>query len=131
MTSAGGVSVSDALGAFLTERHLATLVTLRADGSPHAVPVGFTYTGGVARVITRAGSVKVANMLRDQRVSLTQHDGARWVTLSGLAVVSDDASRVAAAVQAYTQRYQAPRDNPSRVVVEIEVQRIVCNSGLR
>ena len=131
MTSAGGVSVSDALRAFLTERHLATLVTLRADGSPHAVPVGFTYAGGVARVITRAGSVKVANMLRDQRVSLTQHDGARWVTLSGLAVVSDDASRVAAAVQAYTQRYQAPRDNPSRVVVEIEVQRIVCNSGLR
>lgn len=123
--------LSAALHQFLTERHLATIVTLRADGSPHAVPVGFTYADGVARVITSAGSVKVANMLRDQRVSLTQLDGARWVTLSGLAVVSNDASRVAAAVQAYTQRYQAPRDNPSRVVVEIEVQRIVCNSGLR
>ena len=29
--------------AFLTERHLATFTTLRRDGSPHAVPVGFTW----------------------------------------------------------------------------------------
>ncbi len=123
--------LSAALREFLAERHLATMVTLRADGSPHAVPVGFTYADGVVRVITSAGSVKVANLGRDPRVSLTQLDGARWVTLSGLAVVSDDASRVAAAVQAYTQRYRVPRHNPSRVVVEIEVQRIVCNSGLR
>ena len=28
---------------FLTERHLATLTTLRTDGSPHVVPVGVTY----------------------------------------------------------------------------------------
>ena len=28
---------------FLAERHLATLTTLRADGSPHVVPVGFTF----------------------------------------------------------------------------------------
>ena len=28
---------------FLTERHLATLTTLRADGSPHVVPVAFTW----------------------------------------------------------------------------------------
>ena len=27
---------------FLTERHLATLTTLHADGSPHVVPVGVT-----------------------------------------------------------------------------------------
>ena len=27
---------------FLEERHLATLTTLRADGSPHVVAVGFT-----------------------------------------------------------------------------------------
>ena len=28
--------------AFLTERHCATLTTLRPDGTPHVVPVGFT-----------------------------------------------------------------------------------------
>ena len=29
--------------AFLAERHLATLTTLRPDGSPHVVAVGFSY----------------------------------------------------------------------------------------
>ena len=28
---------------FLAQRHLATLTSLRADGSPHVVPVGFTW----------------------------------------------------------------------------------------
>ena len=46
-----------ALG-FLTERHLATLTTLRPDGSPHVVAVGFTFEPGpsVVRIITFAGS---------------------------------------------------------------------------
>ena len=48
---------------FLAERHLATLTTLRADGSPHVVPVGFSYDveDGLVRVITFAGSVKARN----------------------------------------------------------------------
>jgi hypothetical protein len=48
---------------FLTERHLATLTTQRRDGSPHVVPVGFTFDGSAAlvRVIASDGSVKVRN----------------------------------------------------------------------
>ncbi|MEO2108984.1 MAG: pyridoxamine 5'-phosphate oxidase family protein, partial [Actinomycetota bacterium] len=40
--------------AFLTERHLATLTTLRPDGTPHVVPVGFTWDpdGPTVRIIT-------------------------------------------------------------------------------
>ena len=37
----------------LAERHLATLTTLPADGSPPVVPVGFTYDP-VDRVLGRA-----------------------------------------------------------------------------
>ena len=54
------MDLSPALSEFLSERHLATLVTLRADGSPHSVPVGFTFADGVARVITSAASTKAA-----------------------------------------------------------------------
>ena len=45
---------------FLTERHLATLSTLRADGSLHVVPVGFSYGPDtrLARVIATGDSVK-------------------------------------------------------------------------
>ena len=35
---------------FVTIRHLATLTTLRADGSPHVAPVGFTYDPSTQRV---------------------------------------------------------------------------------
>jgi len=120
-----------ALAEFLAERHLATLVTLRIDGSPHAVPVGFTFDSGVARVITRGSSVKAGNAARGGRASLTQTDGRRWVTLEGTARVLTEPEPVARAVQAYARRYRQPGDRDDRVVIEIEVDHIMCSSGLR
>ena len=127
------MQLSPALAAFVAERHLATLVTLRADGTPHAVPVGFTisFADGPAfvRVITSGSAVKAANVRRTGRASVTQIDGARWVTFEGPARVLHDAASVAAAVEAYARRYRQPRERDDRVVIEIEVQRMMCNSG--
>ena len=122
---------SAALTEFVTERHLAVLATQRADGTPHAVPVGFTYLDGVARVITSSGSVKVSNVRGHGWAAVTQIDGRRWVTLEGPARVLDDAEAVELAVGLYEQRYRPPRENAQRVVIEIEVQRVMTNSGLR
>ena len=49
---------------FVTERHLATLTTLRPDGTPHVVPVGFTWddSAGVLRITTNVTSVKARNL---------------------------------------------------------------------
>jgi PPOX class probable F420-dependent enzyme len=112
---------------FLTERHLATLTTLRADGSPHVVPVGVTYDPATrtARIITSGGSAKVRNVRRRPRVAVCQVDGRRWLSLEGTAVVRDDAASVADAVERYARRYRQPRVNPARVVVEISVDRIL------
>ena len=123
--------LSPALHEFLAERHLAALVTMRADGTPHSVPVGFTYQDGLARVITSAGSVKVANVRGRGWAAVTQIDGRRWVTIEGPARVLDSAEDVALAVRLYEQRYRPPRENAQRVVIEIEVQRVMTNSGLR
>ncbi|MGY1887232.1 pyridoxamine 5'-phosphate oxidase family protein [Blastococcus sp. SYSU DS0753] len=115
---------------FLTERHLATLTTLRPDGSPHVVPVGVTYDAATrtARVITSGTSVK-ARHVRDgrSRVAVCQVDGRRWATLEGTAVVREDAASVADAVERYARRYKQPRENPARVVIEISVDRILGN----
>ena len=116
---------------FLGERHLAVLVTLRADGSPHSVPVGFTVDGDVVRVITFAASVKALNARRGGRACVTQLDGARWTTLEGPVRVLDDPAAGEAAVAAYARRYRQPKDRDDRVVIEIEVDRVMCNSGLR
>ncbi len=115
---------------FLTERHLATLTTLRADGSPHVVPVGVTFDPGTAtaRVITSGGSAKARHVRDGQaRVAVCQVEGRRWVTLEGAAVVRDDAASVADAEARYAQRYRQPRENPARVVIEISVDRVLGN----
>ncbi|PRX20883.1 PPOX class probable F420-dependent enzyme [Actinoplanes italicus] len=124
---------SPALAEFWTERHLCTLTTLRADGSPHVVAVGATLdpVAGVARVITSNASTKVRNVLRGRRrVAICQVDGPRWSTIEGLAVIRDDPSSVADAEQRYAARYRQPRPNPARVVIEVEITRILGSATL-
>jgi PPOX class probable F420-dependent enzyme len=112
---------------FLTERHLATLATLRPDGSPHLVPVGFTWDPAqqMARVITSATSRKARNSATWPEVALCQLDGRRWLTLEGTATVTDGPVAVGDAVARYAHRYRAPRENPTRVVIEIAVRRLL------
>ena len=119
------------LVAFFTERHLATLTTLRADGTPHVVPVGVTLDAatGTARVITSGTSAKVRHVRAGQsRVAVCQVDGRCWATLEGTAVVREDADAVADAEDRYARRYQRPRVNPARVVLEISVDRVLGNA---
>jgi len=116
---------------FLTERHLATLTTLRPDGSPHVVPVGVTFDPetATARVITSGTSAKARHVRAGQaRVAVCQVEGRRWLTLEGTAVVRDDAASVADAVERYARRYRQPRENPARVVIEISVDRVLGNA---
>ena len=122
---------SDAL-AFLTERHLAMLTTLRADNSPHVVAVGFTFDPKthIARVITSDGSQKAINAERSGVGVLSQVDGARWLSLEGRAGVNRDPAAVRDAELRYAQRYRTPRENPKRVVIEVHVTRVLGSSGL-
>lgn len=121
--------VGAAEAAFLAERHLATLTTLRPDGSPHVVAVGFTWDAdaGLARVITFASSRKARNVLAapGSRAAVCQVDGGRWLTLEGTAVVTSDPARVADAVRRYAERYREPGERPDRVAIEIHVDRIL------
>jgi PPOX class probable F420-dependent enzyme len=113
--------------AFLAERHLATLTTLRADGSPHVVPVGFGYDPAerLVRIITFDPSAKVANARRGGRAVVCQIDGPRWLSLEGTVSVTDDPDRVAAAVAAYAARYRRPGERDNRVAIEIAVDRVL------
>lgn len=113
--------------AFVRERHLATLTTLRADGSPHVVPVGFTFDPerAVVRVITWATSVKTGHARRGGRAAVSQVDGGRWLTFEGVVSVTDEPTAVAAAVSAYAERYRPPKERHDRVVIEIRVDRVL------
>ena len=79
--------------AFLSEgRRTATLATVRADGSPHVVPVGFVLHGDEWVLMTSSDSVKGRNLRRDPRVSLCvdEIEPHAFVTVSGTAVLSED-----------------------------------------
>ncbi len=112
---------------FLAEYHLASLTTLRADGSPHVVPVGFSYDPAeqLVRIITFEGSQKVANARRGGRAAVSQVDGGRWLTLEGTISASTEPDRVAAAVEGYAARYRQPGAREDRVALEISVDRIL------
>lgn len=116
---------------FLVERHLATLTTSRADGSPHVVAVGFSYepSARIVRVITFAGSQKVRNAERmqaaGQRAAVCQVDGGRWIALEGRVRVVDDPDGVRPGVEGYAARYGQPTERDDRVVIEIVVDRVL------
>lgn len=122
-------SLSPEVVAFVTERHLATLTTLRPDGAPHVVPVGFTWDpeAGLARIITFAPSRKARNLLANpgSRAVVCQVDGGRWLAFEGPATVTDDPDRVADAVRRYAQRYRQPGERHDRVAIEIAVDRVL------
>jgi F420H(2)-dependent biliverdin reductase len=119
---------------FWRERFLATLSTVRADGTPHVVPVGVTVdlAEGIARVVTSAASYK-ARLVGGAGpaglpASVCQLDGRRWSTLSGTAVLRDDPESVRDAEARYARRYRVPRPNPQRVVLRIAVDRVMGNA---
>lgn len=122
-------ALPDDVLAFLRERHLGTITTLRADGSPHVVPVGFAYdpTDGVVRVITQTTSQKAANVRRGSLAAVCQVDGGRWLTLEGPARLLEDPDGVQRCVDAYAGRYQAPREAraATRIGLEITVDRVM------
>ncbi|HEX5332104.1 MAG TPA: TIGR03618 family F420-dependent PPOX class oxidoreductase [Cellulomonas sp.] len=118
---------------FVEDRHLATLTTLRADGSPHVVPVAFTWdaVAGRARITTKGTSTKARNVERaaaggeTARAALCQFDGRRWLTLEGSITLSRDPADVSEAVDAYAVRYRRLEFQPERIVLHLGVDRVM------
>lgn len=117
--------------AFWTEHRICVLGTVRPDGSPHAAAVGavLDLDAAVARVITRRGSRKVANLRAagpdGAPVTISQVDGGRWSSLRGIAVVHDEPDVVAEAERRYAERYRVPAPNPERVAILVQVHAVV------
>jgi PPOX class probable F420-dependent enzyme len=118
---------------FVLERHVATLATLRPDGTPHVVPIAFTWDPerGEAWMTTEDGSVKVRNVEaalaagRPARGALCQVAGGRWLTLEGTLVVSRDPADVALAERRHAVRYPPLEPDARRVVLRLAVDRVL------
>ena len=60
----------------------------------------------------------------------SQVDGARRLSLEGRSKVNSDADAVRDAELRYAQRYRTPRVNPRRVVIEVQIERVLGSSDL-
>ena len=120
---------TEELLAFWRERHLCTVTSLRADGTPHVVPMGVALDvdANIAWAITSRSSQKVANLRRNPVVAACQVDRARWSTIEGRAEVLEDPGSVAEAVRRYAGRYRQPRENPDRVAIRIHITAVIGN----
>lgn len=115
---------------FVSDRHLATLSTIGPARGIHVVAVGFTYVGGVVRIITSDGSQKVRNIERDGRATVAQLSGPQWLSIAGTGAIERDADAVAYAESLYAARYRQPRPNPRRVVIRIMPEKALGSAGL-
>lgn len=119
--------LSPAIEAFLAEPHSATFTTFRPDGTPHVVPVHFTWDGEarLARVIVIPESRKARNVIAapKSRVALCQVKGRGWVTLEGTAMLFEDPQRVTEGKRRCVERYS--RESRGHVVIEIAVDRVM------
>jgi PPOX class probable F420-dependent enzyme len=116
---------------FWTERHLCTLTTLSPDGRPHVVPVGVALDPEerCAWVITSGSSRKARNLTGSPWLAACQVDGKSWSTIEGRGAVLADPASVRRAEERYAVRYRTPRENPARVAIRIEVERVLSSSG--
>jgi hypothetical protein len=55
----------------VNEEHVAALVTLNEDGSPHVAPVWYLHRAGSLQIVTSESYAKTRNIRRDPRVALS------------------------------------------------------------
>jgi PPOX class probable F420-dependent enzyme len=78
---------------YLREPHIADLATVRPDGSPQVTPVWYEYDDGRLLVLAEPTAVKVRNIKKDPRVSIsiaTHWEPYKYVLVNGTAEVSDE-----------------------------------------
>jgi len=125
-----------------TPARTAKLAVVRADGSPHVVPVWVDLDGDDAVFMTSADSVKGKAIARDPRVSLCWDDEQppfSFVTLAGHATTSTDPSellawgtRIAARYMGNERAEEYGRRNavPPEMLVRVTPTKVVAKMNL-
>ena len=95
---------------FLERPLVAVMVTLRADGSPHAIPIWYEYRGGDFIVFTSDTFVRVKNLRRDNRAAITvsnHEEPYMYVSAEGPVSITSDG--VAETGLSIARRYMGER----------------------
>ncbi len=126
--------------AFLDERRVATMCSINADGSIHAVAMWYGFLDGAVAFETKAKSQKVQNLRRNPNLTVALEAGVeynelRGVTLVGTASIVEGYDAMFPLGVSVFERYQGAYTDElkpfvdvmlnKRVVVKLDVQRTV------
>lgn len=127
--------LTDADHELLTGTGYATLVTMNADGTPHATITWVDAADGHVLINTAAGRVKERNFRRDPRVAVlvtAPGDAYRWVSVTGT-VVEIVAEGADAHIDALSRRYDdepwTPVEGQRRAIFKIRPDRVIRYGG--
>jgi PPOX class probable F420-dependent enzyme len=109
-----------------------TVVTLRADGSPHATPVWIDTDGEHVIFNTAVGRAKERHLRRDPRVSVTvlpaEDQQSGYVSVSGTAELVEDGAvdHIHKMAKKYIGQDQYPwlQEGEQRVIVKVTPEKI-------
>jgi len=117
--------IPEHLADFWSVPRLATFGSVRRDGSVHLVPVKCVRLGDELAVLTRPGTLKVRNVRRTGRGSLSEHTESLWATVEGPVAVTEDRALMVAARAAYEQRYRRPESGWATCVMVLTPERVL------
>jgi PPOX class probable F420-dependent enzyme len=107
---------------------LGVIATARADGSPHAVPVWYSWDGHIVSIWTHHDRAWVRNLRRDPRVAFTAQQaqppyGA--VIMRGHAAISTPGADVHSDIRRIVRRYLPERECDTYIAAWPELRTIV------
>jgi PPOX class probable F420-dependent enzyme len=126
----------------LTAARVATLATVRVDGSPHLVPITFAIDGDLLvtaidhKPKTSSRLRRLANIRANPAVSVLIHgydeewSSLWWVRVDGTARILEAGADYQSALTALAEKYRQYRDDlPSGPAIEITVNTVVAWSA--
>ena len=115
-----------------TDRNWGVIATIREDGSPHATPVWIDYDGENVLVNSARGRMKVKNVERDPRATVTvlpaEDQQSGYVMVSGAATVLEEGAleHINMLAKKYLGEDKYPYLGPGekRVIIRIRPERV-------
>jgi PPOX class probable F420-dependent enzyme len=120
----------DEVAAFIEEHRTATMATVGPTGQPHLVAMWYAVIDGVIWFETKGRAQKVANLRRNDRITVSIEDGAtydqlRGVSIEGRGVIVEDPDEIWAVGVSVFERYTGPYTEEMKPFVEVMLNKRV------
>jgi nitroimidazol reductase NimA-like FMN-containing flavoprotein (pyridoxamine 5'-phosphate oxidase superfamily) len=104
----------DEVQRFMNSERLACFATVGPNNEPHIVPVFFTYDKGKVYIQTDKKSVKVRNLLTNNKVAVAVYSGEEAVIIRGEGRIIDNNKEFIKRTQDHINKYRLKLDEHGR-----------------